>query len=154
MLLNSRSSNYIQNIILDITQRRLLISHQTNFNKMLFYLLLIAASPFVIIAFPQNLDNASVEMAQVDGFIFDGPVASESNGQQRITSTSTTTSSIILDNIYNVCVMNCPVTTEYNPVCGTDNADYVNPGRLGCAQRCGKDVTLNYYGRCSTSRTG
>lgn len=57
----------------------------------------------------QNLDNASVEMAQVDGFIFDGPVASESNGQQRITSTSTTTSSIILDNIYNVCVMNCPV---------------------------------------------
>ncbi|KYQ57929.1 hypothetical protein ALC60_02978 [Trachymyrmex zeteki] len=100
-----------------------------------------AAKQYVCIS--QNLDNASVEMAQVDGFIFDGPVASESNGQQRITSTSTTTSSIILDNIYNVCVMNCPVTTEYNPVCGTDNADYVNPGRLGCAQRCGKGEMLH-----------
>lgn len=27
---------------------------------------------------------------------------------------------------------------EYNPVCGTDNVDYTNPGGLGCAQRCGK----------------
>lgn len=30
------------------------------------------------------------------------------------------------------------MTTEYNPVCGTDNVDYTNPGGLGCAGRCGK----------------
>ncbi|XP_011066521.1 PREDICTED: uncharacterized protein LOC105153407 [Acromyrmex echinatior] len=154
MLPNSTSS-YIQDIILDIfdiIQRRLLISYQTNFNKMLFYLLLIATSSFVITALPQNLNNAPVEMAQVDGFIFDGPVAS--NETQGITSTSTTTTSSILNNIYNACVINCPVTSEYNPVCGTDKADYINPGRLGCAKHCGRDVELNYYGRCSTSRTG
>ncbi|XP_018361857.1 PREDICTED: uncharacterized protein LOC108760403 [Trachymyrmex cornetzi] len=120
----------------------------------MFYLLLITAWPFIITAFSQNLDNARVEMAQVDGFIFDGPVASESNGRQEITSTSTTTTSSILNNIYDACVINCPVTSEYNPVCGTDNADYVNPGSLGCAKRCGREVVLNYYGRCSTSRTG
>ncbi|XP_018398222.1 PREDICTED: uncharacterized protein LOC108776188 [Cyphomyrmex costatus] len=96
-----------------------------------------------------------MEMAQVDGFIFDGPVASESNGKQGITSTSTTTvASVLLNNVYNACIINCPVTNEYNPVCGTDNVHYVNPGNLGCAQRCGKDVILNYYGRCSTGRTG
>ncbi|XP_012056584.1 PREDICTED: uncharacterized protein LOC105619675 [Atta cephalotes] len=150
----ANSTTYMQNIILDILdiiQRRLLIFYQTNFNKMLFYLL-IAASPFVITAFPQN--NAPMEIAQVDDFTFDGPVASESNGRQEITSTSTTTTSSILNNIYNACKINCPVTSEYNPVCGTDNADYTNPGSLDCAKNCGRDVELNYYGRCSTNRTG
>ncbi|XP_012543186.1 uncharacterized protein LOC105840714 [Monomorium pharaonis] len=119
---------------------------------MLFYLLLITTSPFLITA--QNL-NEPVERTQVDDFIFDGPVASEqSSGQQRITSTTTATSIPLPDDQYNACVINCPVTPEYNPVCGTDNVDYTNPGLLSCAARCGKEVALNYYGRCSTSRTG
>ncbi|XP_011691812.1 PREDICTED: four-domain proteases inhibitor-like [Wasmannia auropunctata] len=135
-------------------------------------LLLIAASPLLITAFPQNSDDVAVaqaEMVQVDGFVFDGPVATEqSNGEQRITSTSTTTTTTAstitststtttttqTDDQYNRCVTNCPVTNEYNPVCGTDNTDYTNPGGLGCAQRCGKDVRLNHYGRCSTGRIG
>ncbi|XP_071564286.1 uncharacterized protein [Temnothorax nylanderi] len=122
---------------------------------MLFYLSLIAVSPFLIAAFPQNLDNA----VQADGFVFDGAVASEqSNGSQRIPSTSTptivTSTTLSNNDIYNACLDNCPITHEYNPVCGTDNVDYTNPGGLGCAQRCGKDVTLNHYGRCSTGRTG
>ena len=54
-------------------------------------------------------NNAPMEIAQVDDFTFDGPVASESNGRQEITSTSTTTTSSILNNIYNACKINCPV---------------------------------------------
>ena len=119
---------------------------------MLFHLWLVAASPFFIAAFPQ-----------ADDFIFDGPVATRSpNGGQRITSTSTTTTTSGNENDvtpqsvdqYNACVNSCPVTHEYNPVCGTDNVDYTNPGGLGCAQRCGKEVILRYYGRCSTGSTG
>lgn len=36
------------------------------------------------------------------------------------------------------CMQSCPSTMEYNPVCGTDNVNYHNGGRLSCAQRCGK----------------
>lgn len=35
------------------------------------------------------------------------------------------------------CIASCPVTSEYNPVCGSDNVTYSNPGRLICAQMCG-----------------
>ncbi|XP_013138131.1 PREDICTED: uncharacterized protein LOC106103036 isoform X2 [Papilio polytes] len=40
------------------------------------------------------------------------------------------------------CIANCPVTAEYNPVCGTNNVTYPNPGRLYCAQACGTNVNL------------
>ncbi|XP_072765208.1 uncharacterized protein [Anoplolepis gracilipes] len=114
---------------------------------MLFYLLLVVSSSFLIAAFPQT------------DFVFDGPVATKlPNAEQKTTSTSTTTVASRTENNmtpqtinqFNACVDTCPVTNEYNPVCGTDNVDYTNPGGLGCAQRCGKEVTLRYYGRCST----
>ncbi|XP_011635299.1 uncharacterized protein LOC105425965 [Pogonomyrmex barbatus] len=120
---------------------------------MLLCLLLIVASPFLITAFPQNT-GVSTETVQVDGFIFDGPVATRSPNEQRVSSTTSTTTaasttSLSIDD-YNACVNRCQVTPEYNPVCGSDNIDYTNPGGLGCAKICGKDVTLAYYGRCST----
>ena len=33
---------------------------------------------------------------------------------------------------------NFQATPEYNPVCGSDNVEYDNPGRLNCASACGK----------------
>ncbi|XP_012233433.1 uncharacterized protein [Linepithema humile] len=122
---------------------------------MLFHLLLIATSPFLITAFPQNSGTGT--MSQVDGFVFDGPTASRPNIGQRTTLTTiaTSTTSLPLDDTqFNSCVSSCPATPEYNPVCGTDNVDYTNPGGLGCAQRCGKEVLLRHYGRCSTSMSG
>ncbi|CAH2046953.1 unnamed protein product, partial [Iphiclides podalirius] len=40
------------------------------------------------------------------------------------------------------CIRDCPVTAEYNPVCGTNRVTYPNPGRLLCAQACGVSVNL------------
>ncbi|GBP22528.1 hypothetical protein EVAR_84765_1 [Eumeta japonica] len=41
------------------------------------------------------------------------------------------------DSNFQRCMRNCPVTSEYNPVCGSDNARYENPSWLSCAQACG-----------------
>ncbi|OWR48565.1 protease inhibitor 1 precursor [Danaus plexippus plexippus] len=35
------------------------------------------------------------------------------------------------------CIRDCPVTPEYNPVCGSNGVTYDNPGRFLCAQECG-----------------
>lgn len=44
------------------------------------------------------------------------------------------------------CVQDCPSTSEYNPMCGTDNVTYINPGKFLCAQNCGvgKSAYENY----------
>lgn len=67
------------------------------------------------------------------------------------------------------CERQCLVTQEFNPVCATDGENYSNPGRLKCAQNCGKrminffnviflliillGVGLNHYGQCRSART-
>ncbi|XP_011137872.1 uncharacterized protein LOC105182251 [Harpegnathos saltator] len=130
---------------------------------MLFHLLLVTMLSYLIAAYPQD----SNKISQADGFVFDGPATggqSSDGGQKTTTTTTTTTTSSTSTSITTTtsvpedqlfaCISSCPVTIEYNPVCGTDNTDYTNPGGLGCAQRCGKDVKLNHYGRCSIGRTG
>ncbi|XP_034935153.1 uncharacterized protein [Chelonus insularis] len=100
-----------------------------------------------------------------DGFSFDGPADRSNpnfmnnrppltvtdqpivNVNNPTTGTVSTTMSPVLTN----CIQSCLATSEFNPVCGTDGVDYNNPGRLTCAQRCGKDVRLRYFGRCSTT---
>lgn len=47
------------------------------------------------------------------------------------------------------CFMNCPVTPQYNPVCGTDSVTYSNEGRLNCARNCGANVQVASVGSCS-----
>ncbi|XP_053604984.1 uncharacterized protein LOC128672102 [Plodia interpunctella] len=46
------------------------------------------------------------------------------------------------------CMRSCPVTSEYNPICGTDNITYNNPSRLDCAKTCGKPVSQRLASRC------
>lgn len=35
------------------------------------------------------------------------------------------------------CVQDCQSSTEYDPVCGTDNITYINPEKFVCARNCG-----------------
>ncbi|OWR40812.1 protease inhibitor 1 precursor [Danaus plexippus plexippus] len=51
----------------------------------------------------------------------------------------------------NDCRRSCPVTAEYNPVCGSDNVTYPNPSILSCAQACGVNVTLARPNRCTVT---
>lgn len=41
------------------------------------------------------------------------------------------------DATFRTCFRNCPSTTQYNPVCGSNSVTYDNMGRLNCAVRCG-----------------
>ncbi|CAK9807394.1 hypothetical protein ANTQUA_LOCUS5181 [Anthophora quadrimaculata] len=144
-----------------------------------FYIALAVAWSGGVIAFPQNdASDGSVSPQSVfraDGFVFDGPVndqrditnAPSSTSGDRIStpgSTSSSSPSSLSSSLplsstippsnaeLDQCVATCPTTPEYNPVCGSDNAIYDNIGKLRCAATCGKDVSLQYYGRCMTTK--
>lgn len=42
------------------------------------------------------------------------------------------------------CTRNCQTTSEYNPVCGTDQVGYPNVRRLDCANQCGRQLDPNW----------
>ncbi|XP_068634040.1 uncharacterized protein [Battus philenor] len=46
------------------------------------------------------------------------------------------------------CIESCPTTSEYNPICGTNNVTYQNRGRMECAKACGVDVELKRLSPC------
>ncbi|KAH8317172.1 hypothetical protein KR074_000449 [Drosophila pseudoananassae] len=53
-------------------------------------------------------------------------------------STTTTARPTTPSPRYLACLQVCPVTSEYNPICGSDNIVYYNENRFNCAVRCGK----------------
>ncbi|CAH2084902.1 unnamed protein product [Euphydryas editha] len=63
--------------------------------------------------------------------------------------TTTTHSPKIQPEVLRSCLLLCPTTPEYNPVCGTDNITYYNYGKLVCARICGVDVKLERHSPCS-----
>ncbi|KAG6800756.1 hypothetical protein HZU73_03829 [Apis mellifera caucasica] len=125
----------------------------------LFFLILaITSNARNVITFPQNdLTGNNIEIQtlpttfEVDGFIFDGP-ANRPLRQTSTTITTTTSTTTTVDPQFDQCVATCRTTNEYNPVCGSDQIDYKNPGQLSCASMCGKDVSLSHYGRCTTTK--
>ncbi|XP_076678047.1 uncharacterized protein LOC143374078 [Andrena cerasifolii] len=144
----------------------------------IIYVALAAAWNGSVLAFPQNdfspddfSSESRSEIFEADGFIFNGPASkplsriTTSTTQETVspsitmrpatvtttTTTMTTTTTAAPDPQRDACVKRCPVTLEYNPVCGTDNQAYDNPGLLNCAATCGKDVKLSYPGICLTN---
>ncbi|VVC92011.1 unnamed protein product [Leptidea sinapis] len=69
------------------------------------------------------------------------------NDNDELEDRTTTTQSPAVQN----CIRSCPVTPEYNPVCGSNGNTYDNPGRLTCAQSCGVPVRLLRSSRCPTT---
>ncbi|OXU26526.1 hypothetical protein TSAR_011786 [Trichomalopsis sarcophagae] len=107
-----------------------------------------------------------------DGFVFPGeadrpskfplnptnrptnPTRPFTTSSQRTTQTPTGNPVTPNMNDYNQCINNCRTTSEYNPVCGTDNVVYSNPGRLSCAVACGNNIAIKGYGQCSGTMRG
>lgn len=142
-------------------KRRASLPFCLNGNSITLRFALVVVLCGTVIGFPQNDGNTaqSVPTTLVDGFAFDGPAdrPQDRNGAQTTvqppTSTTSTPTTTPADQArYDQCIARCPVTIEYNPVCGTDNVNYSNPGGLGCAQTCGRNIALQYYGRCQTTR--
>ncbi|EDW32983.1 GL16115 [Drosophila persimilis] len=49
---------------------------------------------------------------------------------------------------YLACLQSCPATSEYNPICGSDNVNYYNGGKFDCAVRCGQNIRRIHLGAC------
>lgn len=79
----------------------------------------------VALAFPQR---DSLSGIADDVIIFDDNEDRE--------STSTTPSTTTQGSTINTTNCPCASTTEYNPVCGTDNVTYWNMGAFNCAKNC------------------
>lgn len=96
--------------------------HNTSFYSIVQVLTMIW---LVALAFPQR--DPSSEISN-DSIIFDNNEPNSSSTTQRPTT-------------------DCPciATSEYNPVCGTDNVTYWNMGRFNCARNCNSSTTLSLF---------
>ncbi|KAH8349906.1 hypothetical protein KR084_009154, partial [Drosophila pseudotakahashii] len=45
--------------------------------------------------------------------------------------------------LFYACLQSCAATSEYNPICGSDNVSYYNENRFNCALRCGNSKKVN-----------
>lgn len=83
-------------------------------------------------AYPQNWDQQNLNWNQptTSTFIRGQPIE---NRVSSTTPTPTTSSPRFL-----ACVQSCPTTSEYNPICGSDNVNYYNEGKFNCALSCGQ----------------
>ncbi|KAF7992661.1 hypothetical protein HCN44_005005 [Aphidius gifuensis] len=115
---------------------------------------------------PQIFDDDDIFIA--DGFSFDGPADGPRTPidtfqptnrpviptQRPVTQKPTTVTTTTASPEFTSCTRSCLTTQEYNPVCGNDAIMYNNPGLLGCAKKCGKNVEIQNFGRCvSNPRT-
>ncbi|XP_053955653.1 uncharacterized protein LOC128861508 [Anastrepha ludens] len=46
------------------------------------------------------------------------------------------------------CFGSCPTTSEYNPVCASNQQQYQNQQKFDCARRCGADIQIVRRGSC------
>uniref|UniRef100_A0A034WLJ9 Kazal-like domain-containing protein n=1 Tax=Bactrocera dorsalis TaxID=27457 RepID=A0A034WLJ9_BACDO len=46
------------------------------------------------------------------------------------------------------CFGSCPTTSEYNPVCASNQQQYQNPQKFDCARQCGADIQIVRRGAC------
>ncbi|CAH3960527.1 unnamed protein product [Pieris brassicae] len=46
------------------------------------------------------------------------------------------------------CVQDCSTSSDYQPICGTNNVTYFNEEKFECAQKCGIEVAIRQQGAC------
>ncbi|XP_043282962.1 uncharacterized protein [Venturia canescens] len=126
-----------------------------------------ATADFWAQALPRPQQNGDRTLA--DGFVFDGiadrqepsrtistrPPPIERTAATVPTTTPVTGASVTTESPEVAqCRLRCPITSEYNPVCGSDQQVYSNPGKLSCARFCGLDVDFLYSGPCDSAIRG
>lgn len=65
-------------------------------------------------------------------------------GRQPVTTTDAPTTTTQTPAVRR-CIANCQVTSEYNPVCGSNRIMYQNRNYLNCARSCGVGKSVFYY---------
>lgn len=73
------------------------------------------------------------------------PQQSQSGNQPTPAPASTTTTTP--GPAFYRCFNNCPTTSEYNPVCGSDGVNYHNAHKIRCTNECGRRVNPNWIGK-------
>ncbi|XP_047019750.1 putative uncharacterized protein DDB_G0282133 [Helicoverpa zea] len=105
--------------------------------------------------FPGNENNTPQTRPQISNGQGNNPSNNDTAailGKPVIVPPTTSPGQAVLDNstaaTQKQCVQDCPSTSEYDPICGSDNVTYMNPGRFDCAKKCGVAVSLYQRGRC------
>ncbi|XP_032595225.1 uncharacterized protein LOC6567123 [Drosophila grimshawi] len=106
----------------------------------IFALILLIAGA---VAYPQFPSWNSPQNMNPNTFITGQPVTP--------TVSTTTPQPTTASPRYLACIQSCPATSEYNPICGSDNINYYNSGRFNCAVLCGRNVRNLHLGICSTT---
>lgn len=74
------------------------------------------------------------------------PFQNNNFGQQFTTTTPAPISSTTPTQAFFACMNRCPTTSQYNPVCGSDNTLYNNDQKLNCANICGRQQDRSWQG--------
>ncbi|XP_047520454.1 sporozoite surface protein 2-like isoform X2 [Pieris napi] len=53
-----------------------------------------------------------------------------------------------VDGAQTKCVQDCSTSSDYQPICGTNNVTYFNEEKFECAQKCGIEVAIRQQGAC------
>lgn len=93
---------------------------------------------------PQFDANSMSDQDQILNELFPSQNADQPTTTQATAQTPNNPSSTAYLN----CTRNqCMTTNEYNPVCGTDENQYINIRKMDCANRCGQRLFQNWQGR-------
>lgn len=78
---------------------------------------------------------------------------SDEQGQRLVSTAAPTTTTVAQTTdpatgltVFQECMKQCEIPSEYKPVCGTDLTTYFNIDRLNCAKRCTQGIfSLFFY---------
>ncbi|KAK9710355.1 Kazal-type serine protease inhibitor domain [Popillia japonica] len=92
---------------------------------------------------------ASRQRRQDDWIWGEDPVSSAPSSTTQSPTPSTPPSQPNQDQI-NQCIKACPATSEFNPICASNNRTYTNEGKFNCAKNCGAgDIEIKFLGSCN-----
>ncbi|XP_068617245.1 uncharacterized protein [Battus philenor] len=106
---------------------------------------------FILVAFLASDSMAMTHRIRRQAQTGTSPTQAQVQPVQPNVSTTDNNTNTLSEADIQQCIQGCPVTPEFNPVCGSNRVTYSNPGRLICAQACGVNVNLLRTSPCPTN---